>query len=152
MNYIKLFEEFTNEADSGSWKSFNTPADKNFVADVKQEISNWNWVANIAKEAEKSRQALAKVLFDLGFDDFDPSDMGFEIRSGNSEEGPFQYRGAIFCNFNAARQSNADYTKLQHWPDFKKYFESVGPVTYVLQPTNAKYATMVIMNKTQLPK
>ena len=75
-----------NEAPSGAWKSFNTPADKNFIADVKQEISNWNWVANIAKEADKSRQILVKVLSKLGYDDFDPADMGFEIRAINSNE------------------------------------------------------------------
>jgi len=152
MKHVQQFDEFTNEADSGAWKSFNTPAAKNFMADVKQEISNWNWVANIAKDAEKSRQALIKVLFDLGYDNFDMSDMGFEIRELNSNEGPFKYRGAIFCNVNAGRQASADYNKIQNDPEFKKYFESIGPVTYVLQPTNKKYASMIIMNRTQLPR
>lgn len=149
---MTTFTDFINEADSGAWKSFNTSADKNFIADVKQEISNWNWVTNIAKEAEKSRQTLIKVLYDLGYDDFDTTDMGFEIRSGNSNEGPFQYRGAIFCNVNAGRQAIADYNKIQNEPEFKKYFESIGPVGYVLQPTNKKYASMIIMNRTQLPR
>ena len=152
MKHTQLFEDFLNEADSGSWKSFNTPANKNFIADVKQEVSNWNWVANIAKEAEKSRQALVKVLFDLGYDDFDPADMGFEIRDINSNEGPFKYRGALFCNVNGARRSAADYTKIQNDPEFKKYFESIGQVTWVGQPTNSKYATMVVMSRTQLPR
>jgi hypothetical protein len=152
MKRIPTFDQFLNEADSGAWKSFNTPADKNFMADVKQEISNWNWVANIAKDAEKSRQMLIKVLFNLGYDNFDTSDMGFEIRELNSNEGPFKYRGAIFCNVNAGRQSSADYNKIQSDPEFKKYFESIGPVTWVLQPTNKKYASMIIINRPQLPR
>ena len=152
MKHIQSFSDFLNEADTGAWKSFNTPANKNFVADVKQEISNWNWVSNIAKDAEKSRQTLVKVLFDLGYDDFDPSDMGFEIRNVNTEEGPFKYRGAIFCNVNGARQSSADYAKIQNDPSFKKYFESIGPVTWVGQHTNSKYATMIVMNRSQLPR
>ena len=152
MKHIQSFENFLNEADSGAWKSFNTPANKNFVADIKQEISNWNWVANIAKDAEKSRQILVKVLFDLGYDDFDPSDMGFEIRSGSTEQGPFQYRGAIFCNVNGARKSSSDYNVIQNSPEFKKHFESIGAVTWVGQPTNSKYATIIVMNRTQLPR
>jgi|LakMenEpi03Aug12_release.lakeMendotaPanAssembly.Ray.scaffolds.fasta_scaffold215949_2 hypothetical protein len=152
MKHVQPFESFVNEADSAAWKSFNTAPGKNFIADVKQEISNWNWVANIAKEAEKSRTELIKILVNLGYDDFDTSDMGFEIRGGNSNEGPFQYRGAIFCNVNAGRQASADYNKILIDPQFKKYFESIGPVTYALQPTNKKYASMIIMNRTQLPK
>jgi hypothetical protein len=140
-----------NEEPSGAWKSFNTPNDQNFMADVKQEISNWNWVTSITKEADKSRQILIKVLAKLGYDDFDTSDMGFEIRGGNSNEGPFQYRGAIFCNVNKGRQASADYKKIQNDPDFKKYFESIAPVTWVGQPTNKKYASMIIMNKSKLP-
>jgi len=140
-----------NEEPSGAWKSFNTPADQNFMADVKQEISNWNWVANIAKEADKSRQMLIKILVKLGYDNFDTSDMGFEIRGLNSNEGPFKYRGAIFCDVNKGRQADVDYKKIQNDPDFKKYFESIGPVTWVSQPTNKKYASMIIMNRSKLP-
>lgn len=152
MKRIKLYEDFVNEVNSGAFKSFNTAPSQNFIADVKQEISNWNWVSNIAKEAQKSRTELIKILVNLGYDDFDTSDMGFEIRGGKENEGPFQYRGAIFCNVNAARQAIADYNKIQNDPVFKKYFESIGPITYVLHPTNKKYASMIIMNRAQLPK
>ncbi len=150
VNYLtKLVKE---ENESGAWKSFNTPSSENFMADVKQEVSNWNWVSNIAKEAVPARSVLAKILTKLGYDDFDMEDMGFEIRDTDSGKGPFKYRGAIFCDVNAARQSSADYNIIQSDPEFKKYFESIGPVTWVSQPTNKKYATMVIMNQTQLPQ
>jgi hypothetical protein len=143
--------KLTNEAEnSNAWKSFNTPAGENFMADVNQEIATFQWVANIAKEAIKAKSTLEKILAKLGYNDpriFDGTDMGFEIRKKDSN--PFGYRGYIYFNLKV---NEIDYKDIQQDPDFKKYFDSIKKATFATQPTNNQFSSTVEMKQTSLPK
>lgn len=132
------------EENTGAWKSFNTPAGENFTADIKQEISNWNWVADIARKAEKDGPLLIEILKKMEID-VDGGKMGFEIRK--AKEGPFGYRGFIFINTRSV-----NYDSILKNPSFKEHFSDIDIAGAVEQHTNADFNTMVEMKPSPMPK